>query len=148
MMAPANRNPAYPYQQLRDQMDQLLTGFFGQLPDWAAIPGARRPLPVDILETAESLVLEADVPGVKGDLIDISVTGDELTLRVERPEVTEASVTYHRRERLGGAFERVVHLPREIDASHIQAELRDGVLSVTLPKADTAKPRKVKVNVT
>jgi len=92
--------------------------------------------------------VELEIPGVKGDQIDISVTGGELSLHVEREQEEEEGVTYHRRERPMGGFTRVLRLPADVDADNVQAELNHGVLKITLPKAESAKPRKINVHAT
>jgi HSP20 family protein len=79
--------------------------------------------------------------------VDISVAGDELTLKVERPEVGQEGLRYHRQERPVGSFTRIVRLPAEVEPGAVRAELHDGVLSVSLPKAAAAKPRKIEVAV-
>jgi HSP20 family protein len=69
-----------------------------------------------------------------------------LSLKVRRPEPQREGATYHRQERPVGEFSRLLRLPVEIDAGRVQADLRDGVLTITLPKAESAKPRKIAVN--
>jgi HSP20 family protein len=134
-----------PVRQLRDEMDRLLTGFFSETPD-GIFPGALRGQPaVNVWDTGETIVVEAETPGLKSDQLDITVTGGELTLKLERPELTRKGERYHRRERPVGSFTRVVQLPAEVDAQGVRAELHDGVLSISLPKAASAKPRKIEV---
>jgi HSP20 family protein len=144
-MATALRNVVNPYQQFRDEMDRLFTGFLGQTPDWT-VPGMVRAQPaVNVWETADAVLVESEIPGVKSDRLEIAVVGDELTLKFERPEEFQEGVMYHRRERPVGSFTRIVELPVEVDADRVQAAMRDGVLTITLPKAETAKPRKISV---
>ncbi|MBN2474817.1 MAG: Hsp20/alpha crystallin family protein [Pirellulales bacterium] len=139
------RNTRHPMHQLRDEMDRLLTGFLGQ-PSGGPWPGVGRGHPaVNLWEDADAMIVELEVPGVKKDQIDISVVGDELSLKIERPDPTPEDVTYHRRERPVGAFGRVLRLPADVDAGRVEAELSDGVLTITLPKAENAKPRKIEV---
>jgi HSP20 family protein len=90
-------------------------------------------------------MVELEVPGVKHDQVEISVAGGELSLAIRRPEVEQPGVTYHRRERPVGAFSRVLRLPADVDAEKVGAELKNGVLLITLPKAESAKPRKINV---
>jgi HSP20 family protein len=135
----------YPFQQLRDEMDRLLTGFYGQAPDWTP-PGLVRGQPaVNVWETEDAVMVESEVPGLKNEQLDISVVGDELVLKIERPAEPEEGVTYHRRERPIGSFTRIVDLPTQVDPNRVQAQLRDGVLTISLPKAEAAKPRKINV---
>ena len=104
--------------------------------------------PVDILETENELVLRADLPDVKLDDIDIRVENLTLSLRGERRFEKEESVKgYHRIERSYGSFVRTFTLPPTVDPEHVAAEYRNGVLTVTLPKKEAAKPRQVKVEI-
>jgi HSP20 family protein len=126
-------------------MDRLLSSFVGNFADGGR-PWVDRGQPsINLWETGEAVVAEAELPGVQEDQIDISVVGNELTLKVERPELQKEGVTFHRRERPSGSFVRVVRLPTEVNADHVQADLRNGVLTVTLPKAESARPRKIHV---
>jgi HSP20 family protein len=86
-----------------------------------------------------------EVPGAKSPQIEISVVGNQLAVKVERPDLAQQGVAFHRRERAVGAFSRVLQLPVEVDAERVQADLRNGVLTVTLPKAAAARPRKIQV---
>ena len=90
-------------------------------------------------------MVELEVPGIKGDQVDISVTGGELTVKINCPEVQQENVTYHRRERPAGSVSRILRLPVEINSDRVEAELHDGVLLITLPKAESAKTRKINV---
>ena len=92
------RNPFLPVHQLRDEMDRLLTGLLGQTPEWT-LPGVRPAQPaVNVWEDADKIMLEAELPGLKSQQVDISVAGDELTLKVQRPDVEQEGVQYHRRD--------------------------------------------------
>jgi HSP20 family protein len=133
----------HPLRQLRDEMDRLLTGFMGTAGDGLSM--FRRQPAANIWERPDALVIEIEAPGVKSDQLEISVVGNELSLKINRPEATEEGVTYHRRERPQGTFGRVIRLPIDVNADKVGAELRDGVLTVTLPKAENAKPRKISV---
>ncbi|MBN2023239.1 MAG: Hsp20/alpha crystallin family protein [Pirellulales bacterium] len=134
--------PRHPAWQLREEMDRLLSGFFGD----GNQPAARRGHPaVNVWETNESLWVELEVPGLKGDELDVSVVDNELSIKIERLDVHEDGVTYHRRERAVGAFARVLRLPVEVDANRVTAEMKHGVLTIELPKAPSARPRKIQV---
>jgi HSP20 family protein len=136
--------PAGALHQLRNEMDRLMTDVFRP---WMEGTGSGRNQPaVNVWEDAESLKVEAELPGVKSEQLDISVIGNQLSLRVERPELEERGVTYHRRERPVGILVRVLRLPTEVNGDRVQAELRDGVLTITLPKAEAARPRKIKIS--
>lgn len=136
------RNPAW---QLRREMDRLLSGFFNEFVDGGRFWfGGGQPA-VNIWESPDALMVEAELPGITSDQVDMSVVGKELTLKVNRAEPQQEGVTYHRRERPTGEFTRVLRLPTEVDADHVQAELRNGVLTITLPKAEAARPRKIQI---
>ena len=104
--------------------------------------------PVDISENENELVVKADVPDVKFEDIHVNLENDTLTLKGER-KFEKASDTggYHRIERSYGSFERTFTVPNTVDAEHVKADYKNGVLTVTLPKKETAKPRKINVEV-
>ena len=103
--------------------------------------------PVDLLETNDEVVVKASLPGVKPEDIDISVTGQVLTLKGEsKEEHEEKAQNFYRRERRHGTFVRQFTLPAEVDANKAAADFEHGVLRLTLPKADTAKPKTIKVD--
>ena len=94
-------------------------------------------------ESSDALHLEAEIPGVPLDQIEITVQGEDLTVKGQRP--APASETLVRQERWHGAFERTVTLPTAIDPEKVSATLENGVLTVTLPKAESARARKIQV---
>jgi HSP20 family protein len=101
---------------------------------------------VDIYETENELVLRADLPDVDQKDIDVRVEDQTLTLAGERRfEQQDGGKGYHRIERNYGRFVRSFAVPNTFDVENIQAELRNGVLTVTLPKKEAAKPRQIKV---
>ena len=141
----------HPLHQLRDEMDRLLMGVFGPAAD-GFLPAMFRSQPaVNVWEQDDALKIEMELPGVKREQIDISATADELSIKVncpesaKCPEAAEENVKYHRRERPIGAFSRALRLPVEVDADRVEAELHDGVLTITLPKAAPAKRKRVEV---
>ena len=104
--------------------------------------------PVDIFETENELVLKADLPAVKLEDIDIRLENGTLTLKGERRfEKEENNKGFHRIERSYGSFVRYFTLPESVDPEHVRAAYDNGVLSVTLPKKEIAKPRSIKVQV-
>ena len=103
---------------------------------------------VDILETENELVLKADLPDLKLEDIEVRVEDGTLTMRGERKfEKEEKSKGYHRIERSYGSFSRSFSLPDTVDSEGVAAAYKNGVLTVTLPKKEAAKPRQVKVEV-
>jgi HSP20 family protein len=105
--------------------------------------------PVDVLETENELVLKADLPDVSLKDIDIQIEHGTLSIKGERKfEKVEGKGTgYHRIERSYGEFQRYFSLPETVDPEKVKADYRSGVLSVTLPKKEIAKPRTIKINV-
>jgi HSP20 family protein len=103
---------------------------------------------IDLYDDRDHLVLKAELPGMKKEDIDISLHGDVLTLSGERKEqeVFDKAETY-RAERFLGRFQRSVTLPFAVDSKKVQASYRDGILTVTLPKAEEAKPKQIEVKV-
>jgi len=137
--------PRHPIQHLRREMDRLFGGVLSNVGDvsWP-LTGRGRPA-VNIWETDDALKVELEVPGVDSDQVELSVVGDELSIRVDRPDVEQEGTAYHRRERPVGAFARVLRLPVPVDADRVEAEMRHGVLTISLPKAESARPRKIQV---
>ena len=104
--------------------------------------------PVDIYENGDSLVLKAEVPGINPDDVEIRLEDNHLYLKGERKfekEVKEQN--YHRVERSYGTFTRTFTLPNTIDSDKVSANYKDGVLTLTMPKKEEAKPKTIKINV-
>jgi HSP20 family protein len=129
---------------LHNQMDDLFRGFFE---DWDVPAWRRGAWPaLDIAENENEFVVNAEVPGCKAEDIDISVQGSTLTITGEKKhEQEEKQKGYYHIERSYGTFRRDLNLSAEVDVNKIEAACKDGVLTITLPKAATAKPFKVKV---
>ena len=102
--------------------------------------------PVDLHETPESYVITAEVPGLSREDIEINMHDGRLTLSGTRRERSAACEQYHRVERGRGSFSRTFQLPIAVDAEHIVADLRDGVLTVTCPKSAEAAVRRIHVS--
>jgi HSP20 family protein len=138
--------------QLQRSMDSLFGGCSrGSLfaPAFEPEQGLLQYPKINLLDDAENVYVEALVPGVDPDEIEMNLLGNTLTLSGER-QLTDPSGekrTWHRRERGSGKFLRTIELPVEIIADKIEAECRNGLLRVTLPKAAEAKPKKISVKV-
>jgi len=103
--------------------------------------------PVDLFETADEVVINASLPGVKPEDIDISVTGNLLTLKaLSQEQKEEKAQNWYRRERRHGTWMRQFTLPTDVNADGAQASFEHGVLRLVLPKAETARPKQIKVN--
>lgn len=102
--------------------------------------------PIDGWVADDNLVIEMEVPGVDPKAVDISVKGDMLTVTGERPvEALGEKATVYRRERNAGKFSRSLELPFGVDSAKVTAHYRNGVLRITLPRAEADKPRKISV---
>ena len=137
----------YPVVRFRNEMDRLMDNFLENAPsEFPFGVWGRRTFPaLNVWEEGDKLLAEAEVPGLKMDDLEVTVQGDELTIKGERQAGEEEDVTYHRRERGLGRFSRVIRLPVEVNADKVQATLREGVLTITLPKAEAVLPRKIEV---
>ena len=102
---------------------------------------------VNLSEDKEAVYVEAMAPGIARDSLNISVLKDQLTLSGEKsgPGEEVKDTDYHRSERATGNFLRTIRLPVEVNADQVAADYKDGLLSLTLPKAETAKPKQITV---
>jgi HSP20 family protein len=101
---------------------------------------------VDILETEDAITLKADLPDINTEDVDIRVENGTMTLKGLRKFVKDENVKgYHRIERSYGEFVRTFALPQSVEPDKVAAEYKNGVLTITLPKKETAKPRQIKV---
>jgi HSP20 family protein len=101
---------------------------------------------INVTEDADNFWVRAELPGVRADELDLSLTANHLTLSGERKIATpDASVKWHRREREAGKFSRVIKIPDRVDGDKIQAKMSDGILSIALPKSASAKPRQIEI---
>jgi HSP20 family protein len=104
------------------------------------------PLPLDVCETEHEFVVKAALPGVKPDDVQITVHGDTLTVRGEiKAEEEKKGEHWHLRERRFGTYQRSVSLATPVDSEKAQAQFEHGVLTLTLPKAESARPRQIKI---
>ena len=103
---------------------------------------------VDVVEEPESFLVKADLPGVSKDDVSVAIQDSFLTIKGERKhEMEKKDGNFYHQERVHGQFVRTVELPTRVDASKVLATFKDGVLQVTLPKSEEAKPKEIKVNV-
>ena len=104
--------------------------------------------PMNLWSDADNLYLEAELPGFSLDALEITVTGErQLSIKGNRTRPSPENASWHRQERAYGEFTRVVDLPELVDTNRVAAEFKDGVLLVTLPKREEAKPRRIDVQV-
>jgi HSP20 family protein len=146
-MALARWTPYRNIMSVRDEMNRVLNEAFGRDTNdestWFS--GAWSP-PVDIYETDDALVMKAELPGFSKDDISIEMKENTLVIKGERKredEVKEGS--YHRTERVYGAFQRSFLLPTTVDQEKVRAAYKDGVLELRLPKVQAAQPKRIAV---
>ena len=134
---------------LRERMDRMFEDSLSRfrMPEEATMPTFWSPS-VDIYETDENIVLKAELPGVDKKEVSVEVKDSTLILKGERKREKEVKEeNYHRVERSFGTFMRSFSLPVSVKQDQVKAKFKDGVLEVTLPKAEEAKPKQVKVEV-
>lgn len=141
-LVPLHRRGRNSLARLHNEMDDLFSAFFGNWPTyehklWPAI---------DVADNEEAIVVKAELPGCKADDIDISVHGNTLTISGDKKQEEEKKEKgcYHL-ERSYGSFRRDLNLPTDVDTAKIDATCKEGVLTITMPKAEKAKAIKVKV---
>jgi HSP20 family protein len=109
-------------------------------------PATQATLPLDVTENENEFVVKASLPGVKPEDVEITVHGDTLTIRGEsKAEEEKKGEHWHLRERRFGSFQRSVALATPVDSDRANAQYEHGVLTLTLPKSEAAKPRQIKV---
>jgi len=125
-------------------MDRLFGDFFG--PRVVAWEPAELGFALDVYENDDAVVVKGALPGVRPEEVDISVTGDVLTIKGEtKSEEESKDGSYHRRELRYGAFARSVALPTLVDYDKAEATFENGILTVSLPKAEEVKPKSIKI---
>ncbi len=134
---------------VRNQMDQLVGDLLREPSGWQGNGnGESLRLPLDVYEDDHAFNVKASLPGIAPDEIDISFSENTLTIQGETSgESEEEAAKWHLRERHFGKFMRSITLPAAINSADISADFADGVLTLTLPKADEVKPRRISVNV-
>jgi HSP20 family protein len=139
-------NPMREMMSLRNEMNRLFERALdeGSLSPWQ--PTTSWGLAVDVSENEEAFLVTASVPGMDPDDLDITVTDNVLTIKGEyKADGTIEEEKYHIRERRYGSFARSISLPVSIDADAVAADYKDGVLSLTVPKAEETKARRITV---
>ncbi len=138
------RSPFNELERIRQQMDNL----FNRVPD-TGMPSLHAGVfpSINLTEDQETYHIRAELPGISAEDLDIQATGNNLSISGERKiEAENDSVRYHRREREAGKFSRAISLPGDIDPDGVSASLADGVLKVSVPKAEKAKPKQITIN--
>ena len=142
-------NRSHPINRLQNDLGRLFESAFDGFPN---LTGEARQTgtfpPVNVWEDADSLFIEAELPGWHSEDIELSIVGDEMTLSGRREACCDDDVSYHCKERSVSQFNRTFRLPVDVKTDDVQAALRDGVLLVTLPKADQVKPKTIEIKTT
>lgn len=134
-------NPYREMLSLRERMDRLFDRPFST---FDVTPLATFGVDLDVLEGDDGFQVKASVPGIDAEQLDITLDQNVLTIKgeISADEEREGEL-YHLRERQVGRFSRSVHLPAEVDADAVEANLENGVLTVTVPKAEGSKPKRI-----
>jgi len=147
-VAPTTRHPL----SLFDELDRFFQGGFpmrgwpAHWPAWSEMARGGMP-PVDVIDRDKEVLVRAELPGVKKDEIDVTVTDDRITIKGEyRKEDKEEKGEYHRMETRYGSFSRTVELPADVDPTKGSAKFEDGVLEIALPKVAAARKKTIKVD--
>ena len=134
---------------IRDEMNTLFDSFFSGWPEprKGLLEGEWAPS-VDVAETDDEITVTAELPGVKQEEVDITIADDVLTLKGEKKEEKEVKEkNYHRIERSYGSFQRSIALPTGVQADKAKATYKAGILKITVPKVEEAKPKQIKIDV-
>ena len=129
------------FDPLTREFDRIVERAFGWGPSLLAQPG----MPMDAVRRESEILLRFDLPGVDPETIDVTVDRGVLTVRAQRTEERAEKENWVIRERVTGTFSRRIGLSDAADAGHIEASYHDGVLTVRVPLAEQAKPRKVEI---
>jgi len=135
-----------PFSELRSLRRALDRGFYDFGPSTWRSRDTTLTFPVDLSETDERVVVKAALPGIDPEQVEVSVNDNVLTVKGEtKSDETTDGESYHRREIRYGAFYRAIPLPAEVSGDAAEAEFKDGVLTVTIPKAEQARPKQIKI---
>lgn len=144
-MAIVRWDPFKDFLSLQEDLSKMFERRFGRGPHWGVSLWAPA---IDVYEKGSNVVVKAELPGIKPEEIDVLAEEDRLTIKGERKlEEETKEEDYYRLERRYGSFERTLPLPTAVKTDKIKAKFKDGVLEVTLPKTEEAKPKEVKVKV-
>ena len=144
-------NPSFDFRSAFEELDRIrrqMDEIFGDLDrrPQRLLGSGVFPL-VNLTEDKDNYYVRAELPGMKSEDINISATGNSLSISGERKIPSEGDdVRYHRRERTAGTFSRVLALPGEVDVDKIEAKHVNGILTVTIPKAEAAKPKQITIH--
>lgn len=142
-------DPFSELENIQKQMNQLFDFSLSRNPtgDTTLLGGQWSPA-IDVYDSKDNLLIKADLPGLTKDEIEVSIQENHLVLKGEKKKDTEIKEEhYFKTERFYGSFFRTIPLPAAIDAGKVDAKYQDGVLTLTLPKKEEAKPKQISINV-
>lgn len=140
---PALDNPFTDFDQVRREMLRLFDSVAG---DAHGEVGAGVFPPINVTQDRDQYYVRAELPGIKADQLSISALKNRLSISGQREIPGEQGrVSYHRKERAEGSFNRTLTLPTDVSSAQVEARYADGILTITLPKAEEAKPRQIAV---
>ena len=137
-------NPSREFEDIYDRIGQLMNMAVGPVGPVAVGDLPRVPA-ADLSETDDAYVVRVELPGVREDQVDLQLQDRELVISGEIPDEQEQGQARRRSSRRTGRFEYRTHLPNHVNADRVQAELSDGILTVTARKSEAAKPRKIEI---
>jgi HSP20 family protein len=137
-------SPFHELERMRQQMDNLLIRV-----SESGLPSLHAGVfpAVNLTEDKDKYIIRAELPGMSTDDLDIQATGNSLSISGERKiEAEKDNVRYHRREREAGKFSRAITLPGDVDSEGVSASLANGILKISVPKAEKVKPKQITIN--
>lgn len=136
-------SPFFEFERMRREMNRLAEGLKTGLPAFST--AGVFPL-TNVTEDSNNFYIRAELPGMNNEDIEISLTGNSLSISGQRIIPKEGdTVRYHRREREAGKFSRMISLPGSVDTDKVEASFKDGILTIVLPKSEAMKPKQIQV---
>ncbi|MCF6157148.1 MAG: Hsp20/alpha crystallin family protein [wastewater metagenome] len=130
----------------QNEMNRMLDGFFDGNPLDITMESGTWLLPVDFVETADKIIVKAEVPGIEPKEIDISIHDNILLIKGEKKdEKEEKGKNFYRMERRYGSFSRSIDLPASVDINKVTAECKNGILEISIQKKEEVKPKQITI---
>jgi len=144
-----NRDLYNPWDEMRRLQDEINELFdFGDFPTRTGLFDRNMSPALDVVENENEFVVNCELPGMTEKDIDVSLASNVLTLKGKKSDEREVkNGTYYRKESQSGSFQRTLPLPSKVDADNIRAEMHDGILTISIPKTEEAKPKQISVEV-
>jgi HSP20 family protein len=134
-----------PFNELRSTMDRLFDQGFSRPWRFITPQDYQTSFPVEVWETDDAVGIRAALPGIRPEDVDISVVGDTVTIKAQRPAKEHESGTYYVREVQYGTYQRTFTLPVGVEADKAEASYEHGMLQLKLPKAESVRPKQIKI---